>query len=149
LWSCISLVCRTSHGRISFLMRSSRLLKYLQKLFMRQVDLHISKRVMRHKLLVCRCLSPIKRAPEGSLQQQSKHYLHPGWKGSHFLHQQSKFRTRASGHCMIRGLQESKRQISFSFRMMTLIWAHKAQSLRRSFRSNRRTLIFVPQLRES
>ena len=36
---------------------------------------------MRHRLLVCRCLSPIKKALEGCLQQQSEYYLHPGGRG--------------------------------------------------------------------
>lgn len=100
---------------------------------------------MRYRPLVCQYLSPIKRALEGCLQQQSEYYLHLGWKGSHFLHQKSKFRTRERGHYRMRGLQESRRQILFLFRMMTPIWAHKAQSLERSSRSNKPHSKFISQ----
>ena len=122
-------------------MRYLQVLKCPHPFFMRQESLYISKRCMRLKPLVCQCLSLTKRAIEYCLQQQNEYYLHPGWKGSRFLQQQSRYKTKVRNHCMMRGLQKVKRQISFSFRMMTLIWAPKAQSSRISFRSNKMTFI--------
>ena len=141
LCTSISLAYKASLGKTSSFMSFSQLLKDLQRLCMRSVDLLTSMRVMRHRPLVCRCLSLIRRALDGCSQQKSEYYPHPGWKRSRFLHHQSRSKTRASSHCMMRGLQKVKREISFSFRMMTLIWTPKAQSPRRSFKNSKLTFI--------
>jgi len=87
-------------------------------------------------------MSLTKRAQGGYLQQPNEYYLHPGWKGSCFLQQQRRYKTKVNNQYMMKGLKKVKREISFSFRMRTLIWAPKAQNSKRSSRNKK--LTFMP-----
>ena len=121
-WWFISLDYKASLGMISSLVTFSELHRDLQRFGMRLVDLLISKKAMIHALLLYRSSLHIRRARNSYLQQQSECYLHPGWKGPRFRHQQHRYRTRARGPCMMRGQQVNRRPTSSSFRMMMQMW---------------------------